>query len=632
MSVIEEIRARLDIVDVVGSYVTLKRSGKNYKARCPFHDDKTPSFVVFPDSQRWHCFGACNTGGDIFTFIMKREGVDFPTALRILAQRAGVSLDAQQQEQGEEAELRQRLREMHAAATAYFHQTLMRHPDAEVARAYVKQRGLDQETVAQFQLGYALDEWEGLKHYLHRLGYSEDEMVQAGLLVRRDDGRTYDRFRHRLIIPIHDAQGRVVAFAGRVIGPGEPKYVNSPQTPIFDKGRTLYGYAQAIASIRESGRAVIVEGYMDVLSCHQAGFRNVVASMGTALTPTQLRLLSRHARTIIFALDADAAGFQAAQRGIEVARETLADQVEPMITPTGAVRYQSTLDIDLRILLLPEGMDPDDLVRQDPTRWEALVAEALPVLDFYLHRVQQELPLDTPEGKREAVHIMSPLLREVVDATARDHYLQRLARLLRIDERALAADIFRPAPRRKRTTARKSEEVPPTGIPARLTSSRDVETYIIARLLHTPEVLKDLGKGLQHLGQDDLRLEELEDVRHRLILQVLLTRLIGGNLKSVTDLLEDLPEEMHDYVHHLIAQTRDLPEAPATVVRQEVIAAILRLRLYRHQESANQLRFLLEEAREDEDESLLLTYGVQLGNHLRAIRDLHRLLPIVMSR
>ena len=631
MDVIEEIRARLDIVDVIGSYVTLKRSGKNYKALCPFHQEKTPSFVVFPDSQRWYCFGACNTGGDIFAFVMKREGVDFRTALRMLAQRAGIPLDALQQEGEEQAGLRQRLREMHAAATAYFHQTLLRHPDAAEARAYIKKRGLDQETVAQFHLGYALDEWEGLKHYLHGLGYTEDEMVQAGLLVRREDGRTYDRFRHRLIIPIHDGQGRVIAFAGRVIGPGEPKYLNSPQTPIFDKGRTLYGYAQAITSMRELDQAIIVEGYMDVLACHQAGFRNVVASMGTALTPTQLRMLSRHVRTIIFALDADTAGLQAVQRGVEVARETLAEQVEPMITPTGALHYQARLNVDLRILLLPEGMDPDDLVRQDPARWKTLVEEALPVLDFYMHRIKEELPLDTPEGKREAVQVMAPLLQGVIDATARDHYLQRLARLLRVDERALAADIFRPQRRRKKSSTRQSEEIAPTVIPRRLTSSREVETYIVARLLHTPGVLRNLGEGLQRWGQDDFRLEELEDVRHRLILQVLLTRLIGGNLTSAEDILEELPEEMHDYVRHLLVEAEKWPDVPPAVVRQEVLAAILRLRLYRHQESANQLRFLLEEAREEEDESLLLTYGVQLGNHLRAIRDLHRLLPIVMS-
>lgn len=627
MSVVDEIKARLDIVDVIGSYVDLKRSGKNYKALCPFHQERTPSFVVFPDSQSWHCFGACNTGGDIFAFIMKREGVDFKTALRMLAQRAGISLEALRSEEGEGAELRKRLRDMHAAATAYFHENLLRRPEGEVARAYVKARGLSEETVVAFQLGYALDSWDGLLKYLKGLGYTEDEMAQAGLIVRREEGRAYDRFRHRLIIPLHDTQGRVVAFAGRVLDRGEPKYLNSPQTPIFDKGRTLYGYAQALTAIRESGKAVIVEGYMDVLSAHQAGFRNVVASMGTALTPTQLRMLARHTGQIILALDPDTAGLRAVERGVEVARETLADQVEPMITPTGALRFQSTLDIDLRILLLPEGLDPDDLIRQDPERWAALVQEALPVVDFYLHRVEQEIDLETPGGKREAVRIMAPLLREVADATARDHYLQRLARLLKVDERALAADIFRP-PRRR--TRRQREA--PRSIPSRLPSGEELEAYIVALLLRTPEILSTLSASLERLGQDELDMDEFQDVRHRLIVQVLLTRLIGGNLMSAEDVLEDLPEEMHDYVRELIARAQALPEVPLSVARQDALAAVLRFRLRRHQDTAYRLRFLLEEAREQEDERLLLTYGVQLGNHLRTIRELHRLLPVVMSR
>lgn len=625
MSVIDEIKARLDIVDVIGSYIDLKRSGKNYKALCPFHQEKTPSFVVFPDSQRWHCFGACQTGGDIFTFVMKREGVDFQTALRILAQRAGISLDALQADEGEGAALRKRLRDMHAAATAYYQENLLRRPEGEDARAYVRSRGLSAETIAAFQLGYALDAWDGLLNYLKGLGYEREEMAQAGLIIVREDGRAYDRFRHRLIIPIHDAQGRVIAFAGRVIGQGEPKYLNSPQTPIFDKGRTLYGYAQAITAIREADKAVIVEGYMDVLSAHQAGFRNVVASMGTALTPTQLRMLARHTHHIIFALDPDTAGLRAVERGVEVARETLADHVEPMITPTGALRFQSTLDVDLRILRLPEGLDPDDLIREDPARWQTLVDEALPVVDFYLKRIQEDLDLSTLEGKREAIRIMAPLLREIGDATVRDHYVQRLARTLRVDERSLAADVFRP------TRKRRSQPETRVAIPTRAIPGEDLERHIVARLLQTPEILTHLGDALQRLGQDDFHIDELQDARHRLILQVLLTRLIGGNLTGVEDILEDIPQDMHDYIQELLEYAQAFPEMSLPVARQEVVASILRFRLRRHQEMASQLRFLLEEARTQGDENLTLTYGVQLGNHLRAIGELHRLLPAVLS-
>lgn len=636
MDVVDEIKSRLDIVDVIGSYLSLQRSGKNYKALCPFHEEKTPSFVVFPETQTWHCFGACNTGGDIFSFVMKKEGVDFKEALRILAQRAGIPLEALRQEPEGESELRDRLRAMHAAATAYYQENLLRRPVGEAARAYVQRRGLTSETVAAFQLGYAEDAWDGLMKYLAGLGYSSEEMEQAGLIIRREDGRAYDRFRNRLIIPIHDTQGRVIAFAGRVIGPGEPKYLNSPQTPLFDKSRTLYGYYQAVRAIRAEDRVVIVEGYMDVLSAHQAGFRNVVASMGTALTPTQLRMLARHTKHIILALDADVAGQRAALRGVDVAREALERNVEPMITPTGALRFQATLDVDIRLLTLPEGLDPDDLIRQDPSRWVTLVNESLPVVDFYLQHIQHTLDLERPEGKREAVRIMAPLLQEIGDATVRDHYLQRLARLLRVDERALAADIYSAKPPRPRRRSRQ-KPTPPVWAPPSPTAvdttqqSRNLETHIITLLLRTPHVLADVGEHLRRVGQDDLGMEEFEDVRHRLILQVLLTRLVSGNLEKGEDVLIDLPEDMHEYVQSLLNQAEAMPEVPLPVARQEVVAAILHFRLKRHRELAHQLRFLLEEAQAQGDEHLLLTYGVKLGNHLRAIRDLERLLPAVMS-
>ncbi len=632
MSVVEEIKARLDIVDVIGSYIPLKRSGKNYKALCPFHEEKTPSFVVFPETQTWHCFGACNTGGDIFSFVMKKEGVDFQGALRLLAARAGISLE-REEEGDESARIRQRLREIHAAAAAHFHDLLLRHPQGEVAREYVRKRGLDESVVRTFQLGYALDSWDDVLRYLTTLGYSQEELELAGLIVRREDGRIYDRFRHRLMIPIHDAQGRVVAFGGRVLGEGHPKYLNSPQTPIFDKGRTLYGYAQAVRAIRAEDRAVIVEGYMDVLAAHQAGFKNVVASMGTALTATQLRLLSRHTRRIVLALDADTAGELAALRGIEVAREHLDREVEPMITPRGALRYESTLQVDLRILRLPPGMDPDDLIRQDPQRWAELVEAALPVVDFYLEYIQETLDLSTPQGKAEAVRVMAPLLREVADRVVRDHYVQRLARLLRVDERVLAADIF--GATRPRRPARRPENAPlpapppPSPSPPTLNPAQEMERHLMALFLRAPDVLHVLGDRLEQLGLPEFSLEELEDTRHRVIMQVLLTSLIGGNLTTPEDVLTLVPDEMLEYTRTLVEEAQRLPPVPDQQMAQKVITALVWLRLLRHKEAARQLRFLIEEVQEMEevDEPVLITYSIRLGNHLQAIHELEKLLP-----
>ena len=626
MSIVDEIKARLDIVDVIGSYIPLKRSGKNYKALCPFHEEKTPSFVVFPETQTWHCFGACGTGGDVFSFVMKKEGVDFLGALRLLAERAGIPW-TEEKEGDAQSQLRERLREIHAAATAHFQELLHHHPEGEVARAYLQQRGLSQETVTAFQLGYARDAWDDLLQYLRSLGYQEEELEKAGLIIVRDEGRMYDRFRHRLMIPIHDAQGRVIAFAGRVLGEGHPKYLNSPQTPIFDKGRTLYGYAQAVRAIREKGEAIIVEGYMDVLSAHQAGFRNVVASMGTALTPTQLRLLSRHTRRIILALDADVAGQQAALRGIEVARENLERDVQPMITPTGALRFEATLNVDLRILRLPEGMDPDDLIRQDPSQWEKLVREALPVVEFYLQYIQETLDLSTAEGKAEAIRIMKPLLREVASAVMRDHYIQQLARLLRVDERVLAADILdEPRPRRRRARPKESPPPPAPQPTPPLNTVQEMERHFILLLLRAPDTIRTLDEELELLGLEEFRWEELEDTRHRIIIQVLLTSLIGGNLTSAEDILSQIPDEMLEYARSLVEEAKSLPDTPEHLMPHKILTALIWLRLLRHKEAARQIRFLIEEAQEA-DEHTLITYSIRLGNHLRAIRELERLLP-----
>ena len=629
MGLVDDIKARLDIVDVIGSYVPLQRSGKNYKALCPFHEEKTPSFVVFPETQSWHCFGACGTGGDIFSFVMKKEGVDFQGALRLLAERAGLSLDAYQPEGDADARLRERLRELHAAATAHFQKNLQ-HPAAAAARAYLETRGLEAETIAVFQLGFALDAWEDTLTYLKGLGFTLDELEMAGLVVRREDGRVYDRFRNRIIFPIHDTQGRVVAFAGRVLGDGHPKYLNSPQTPIFDKGRTLYGYAQAVRAIRREDRVVIVEGYMDVLSAHQAGYRNVVASMGTALTPTQLRLLSRHTSHIVLALDADAAGQKAALRGIEVAREHLERDVRPMITPTGALRFEATLNVDMRILRLPEDMDPDDLIRQAPERWQTLVEEALPVVDFYIQHLEETLDLSTPQGKSEALQKMRPLLRELSSGTLQYHYIQKLARLLHVDERVLAADIFNEAvprrARRARQPAPPPEEAQKRDVKPRLGTANEMERHVMVLLLRVPEHLAALSEHLERLGLDELTLEELEDSRHRIILQVLLTYLIGGNLKEPDAILRDVPEEVREYVEELMAEAHTLPDMPEHVLRQKLLTAVIWWRLLRNKEAARQLRYLMEEAT-SADEHALLTYSIRLGNHLRAIYQLERLLP-----
>jgi DNA primase len=484
MNEIEEIKARLDIVEVIGASVRLQRAGRAYKALCPFHSEKTPSFIVSPDRQSWHCFGACGTGGDIIAFVMKREGIDFPTALRLLAERAGVKLPERRASR-EQEERNARLYAANAEAARYYQALLLESDAAAEARAYLEKRGVDRAAIEKFALGYSLPGWDGLRRRLAALGFSDEEMLRAGLLVE-GDGRPYDRFRGRLMFAIRDEKGRVAGFGARALGDSLPKYINTPATPLFDKSGTLYALDRAQAAIRAAGCAVIVEGYMDAIAAHQHGFENVVAQMGTALTEKQVRTLKRFASRIVLALDADAAGSEAMVRGHEVVREALAGEeaAVPVVTWRGLVRYQEAVSVDLRVAVLPEGRDPDDVIRADPGLWRSLVADAQPVLDFRLQAAAAAHDLSEPRGRSELVREFLPLLAQVGDPVVRAHYLQRLARLALAGEEALAAMLREIRPARPRSQA------PPAAVPApRRGDSR--EEFLLALLFRYPDLRAD---------------------------------------------------------------------------------------------------------------------------------------------
>ena len=292
MSAIDEVKQRTDIVDVVSQYTALKKAGRNLTALCPFHSEKHPSFFVYPEQQSWHCFGACNTGGDVFSFVMRKEGVGFGEALRLLAQRAGVSLPSRMEREGGREE-KEELYQINEAAARYFNNLLLNSPAAEKVRSYVTSRGFLPQTVTDFQLGFSLDSWEALKQYLLERGHSEDKILEAGLLIEAENGKTHDRFRGKLMFPIRDIKGRIIGFGARALDDSLPKYTNSPQTPTFDKSGSLYGIDLAAMAIRQQDTAIIMEGYMDVITAHQNGVTNVVASMGTAVTETQVNTLKK---------------------------------------------------------------------------------------------------------------------------------------------------------------------------------------------------------------------------------------------------------------------------------------------------------------------------------------------------
>lgn len=416
MDPVEEIRSRLDITEVVRDYITLKRTGKGFKGLCPFHKEKTPSFIVSPDKQLAYCFG-CNKGGDIFTFIQLIEKVEFPQALEILAKRAGVALP--ERSPGLQ-DRKTRLFDMHKIAAEHFEQQLFKAEEGKPALEYLKKRGIKLETIKEFRLGYAPDTSKKLINLLVKSGYRMPEIEDAGLAIKGKTGH-YDRFRGRLMFPLTNPSGMVVGFTGRASSQTKgPKYLNSPETAIYDKGSILYGLHKAKNHIRESEDAVIVEGNMDVLAVWQAGTKNVVASSGTALTSNQLGLISRYTKQLLFSFDADGAGQQAAMRGIELAAQQ---------------------GIAVRVVKLLVGKDPDQCIRQDPKLWGKSLKQAKDYMDYCQDHVFTQYDIGTARGKSMASKEMLRHIGKLSSSVEQDYYIKRLAKDLNVDAAALREDI-----------------------------------------------------------------------------------------------------------------------------------------------------------------------------------------------
>jgi DNA primase len=443
MSVTEDIKERLDIVEIISGSVQLRKSGRSYVGFCPFHSNtRTPAFTVYPDSQSYHCFG-CKASGDIFTFVMQQQGLEFRAALEMLAARAGVTLEARTPEEEQQDQRRTRLLEINAAAAKYFNYVLLALPKGEPGRQYLAERGINEQTIEAFQLGYSIDDWSRLLSYLtDKKGYEPEEVEAAGLAIRRNDGGYYDRFRGRLIFPIRNLKGETIAFGGRALGDAQPKYLNSPQTDVFDKSSVLYGLDMARDTIRSSDSIVIVEGYIDVLTGHQHGFRNLVAPLGTALTSQHVQSIKKLSRNIFLALDADAAGQRATLRGLATVSEEMDSNIRPVPTVHG-LRWDRELNGTVKIIALPTGYDPDELIKSDPELWKHLVSDAKPVMDFYFTALTNDLDLQSAKGKSEAVTRLTPLLAQLTNPVEQAHYIQQLASLVEVDEQTVRSALFR---------------------------------------------------------------------------------------------------------------------------------------------------------------------------------------------
>jgi len=457
-SVIERVKQKLDIVEEIGAVVPLKKSGKAWRGLCPFHGERTPSFYVYPDGH-WRCFG-CNEHGDLITFLEKTQGLDFIDALSQLAEKAGVTLDRQRYEATDGAETaegstRKRLRALNEAASIWFHAQLLQSPAAQYCRTYLDSRGVSNESIATWRLGYAPD-GDQLSRYLLTQGYTAKELIEAGFSREREQSAghaLYDYFRNRLMFPIRNQAGQTVAFGGRELGGGHPKYLNTPQTALFDKSATLFGLDLAREAIRRSDRVVVVEGYMDAIVPYQHGFRNVVAVIGSALTEKHVHHIKKLTRRVTLALDPDAAGESATVRGIQVAQRAFDRVAVPVPSaapgaptnrkgePKGLVRFEEQVDAEITVARLPPHEDPDEFVRRDPDGWRAAIEQAQPLIDFLIEAETAGLALDTPQGKAEARNRLLPVIAEARDRTLADEYVGRLAQKLRLDKIELRRDL-----------------------------------------------------------------------------------------------------------------------------------------------------------------------------------------------
>jgi len=432
------IKEKINIVDFIGEQVPLKKAGASYKGLCPFHGEKTPSFVVTPGRETWKCFG-CGLGGDVFNFVMQREGVDFPEALRRLAGRTGVELD--ERTSREDAQ-RKRLREVLEGAIAFYHAALTNHAVGERALRYLHDRGFTDATIETYQLGYAPDSWDALTKALKsKRNATDEELEGAGLVIRgRRDG-VYDRFRGRVIFPIRDASGGASGLGGRILGAeGEgaergPKYLNSPATLLFDKSRTLYLIDRAKGPMRKAQQAVIVEGYTDALMAHQHGFETVVGGLGTALTAGQVELATRYAPRIALAYDVDPAGQGAGTFG--------ATELTALIGEIERSPHRGRLT-DVSVVRLPEGKDPDEVIREDPAAWRAATEGPQPIMEYLIDIHAARHDPKTIGGRERLVAAVMPTLRAIVDPVRRDGYLQLLARRSGVEERVLLEKLRQP--------------------------------------------------------------------------------------------------------------------------------------------------------------------------------------------
>ncbi len=597
MSTIDEIKVRIDIVDLVSEAgVKLRHAGKNYTGFCPFHDNKhTPAFVVWPESGTWRCFGQCNEGGDIFKFVMKRDGLDFKEAMQKLALRAGVEIKDYQRESPQQKEAYEHLRKLLEDAVIYYRTQLFSN---NTILTYLREkRGLTDATIETFGLGYAPPGYDNLlKHFLSK-EYSQQDLIDSGMVTVRenDEARTYDKFRNRIMIPIRDENGKMSGFGARIVDPNDiPKFLNSPETPIFSKGRLLYGLDRARKPIRAADQAVIVEGYLDVIALHQAGYENVVSPMGTALTEDQLRLLKKSTRRIVLALDPDVAGQKAVLRGLDAARSAMDREGELGFDARGLLKNEARLQADLRVATMPDDLDPDEIVARDKEEWKKLIENAKPIVTHVMDSLAAGQDLNDAKVKNQIAAQVLPLIEDLPNAMERDTYRQALSRMLRVDERSLlSSQVQGPVAKRKPRGVEQSHKVVSSGIVA-VNPTLKIESYCLGVLLRKPELLYRLDKRMQEADLTALAVEDFEYTDHQLLFDVVRMAVEQDEKDYHHYVMTHVPESVSDLSKELVARSDNLDPVEDKVL-DDLLARFMDLRRANAMLNVNQLRFLQEE-------------------------------------
>ncbi len=505
---VEEIKNRISIVDLVGEYVRLQKAGSNHKALCPFHNEKTPSFMVSEERRSFHCFG-CGKGGDIFTFVMEMEGLGFREALERLAEKAGVELKRGNRVDKGDREDKGRLFQILELATKWYEKNLWEGKGKEKILGYLRERGLTDESIKKFRLGYAPDGWRNILDFLIKKGHKIEDIAKTGLLVEKESEKGYyDRFRDRIMFPIQDVMGRVVGFSARVAPGGDEKtakYVNTPQTGLYDKSKTLYGLHLAKTEIKKRDSAVLVEGNMDVIASHQAGFPNTIAVSGTALTPEQVKIIKRYAENLEMGFDMDSAGQAAAKRSIRICLEH---------------------ELNVKVILLSGGKDAADVIRGNPGLWKEAVERAKDIMNYYFGEVFARFDPRDPAGKKRIARELLNVIRDIANPVERSHWLKILAEKLETDERVLVEVIKKAKSKEERDISASKEQ---TAGPA---SRRIVLAKRIIGILaaYPAECRRELAK----ISPDDFREE-----RDKRIIAAISENPENANIETLKAILPD---------------------------------------------------------------------------------------------